>query len=135
MSSSEEPPKKRVTPNKTALSPSNSSIGDEFDAMVQIFGRPSYCPYCHQTPCDWVVFGDILREYFYYHNIGSGVTNEEIRKDCYKRYLNMTLGWEGEKKKGQVPFCVHEQIRHLFPTRKPGETFKEVGELEWEDVL
>ena len=107
--------------------PPPSQVDQSFDVDGD---EDEVCPVCGDTPCDWVSFGDQIKEQIqvlYFCEInkdgkeeivdgdGKKVPNNIMRKHLYQTYTYMKYGHLGKGNRMPPSFCVKKQIWLLFP--------------------
>ena len=87
------------------------------------------CEACAGTPCEWVEFGDEVKEYatrLYDHEDRDGVTvisdregnvvsSSKMRKALYKTFTYLKFGHLGRGNRIPIPPCVVRKIREMYP--------------------
>ncbi|KAI0560203.1 hypothetical protein FGB62_121g018 [Gracilaria domingensis] len=112
--------------NTVVCDAESGSIGEKGDSItaeikggiptMTIDNEDVACRRCGRTPCYWVQFGsyvvETISEKF---PIADSSQNNEARKCAYKNYIYERYGFMGKGNRIQIPHCVLEGIRSMWP--------------------
>ena len=87
------------------------------------------CQICGGTPCEWVEFGEEVKEYskrLYSHEDidgvialtdrdGNVIPNNKMRRALYKTFTYLKFGHLGRGNRIPIPSCVVRKIREMYP--------------------
>ena len=79
-------------------------------------GQWLFCDRCGETPCSFANIGEAVIDRANKQYTPGAVSNEQMRKVCYKVFISMKYGRLGKGNRIQLPPCVLEEIRKQWPS-------------------
>lgn len=103
---------------------SESAVSESKDAPQRISGnkyqdsagRWKFCEGCGETPCAFAHIGEEVFRHTSNQYAPGAVSNEQMRKTCYKVFTFMKYGHLGRGYRIEIPPCVLEEIRSRWPS-------------------